>query len=64
MTKAELIRYLDPFSDDIEIGVLSVNPSIFHTVERAKYGQDGEFDGVVLLVPNPNQIMLRRDSSR
>ena len=64
MTKAELIEALTPFSDELEIGVLSVDPGYWHSISEAKYGFDGAHDGVLVLVPNAPKIVLHRPALR
>lgn len=56
MTKAELLGLLTPFDDEIEIGVLSVNPNYWHSIECATYRLDGDCAGVFVLHPNAQKI--------
>lgn len=63
MTKKELLQFLEPFDEWIEICVLSVDPSCVHTIGFAKYGMDGESEGLAVLHPNAPRIVLRRSES-
>lgn len=60
MTKSELIEALMPYDDEMEVMVLSVDPSCVHSVNRARYGMDSEGEGFLVLEPNAPKITLRR----
>lgn len=62
MTKADLIRALEPFTDDIEI-VLAT--SSHYKVHGHSYGVDERRDGVFVLVALNRPVEIKRvDSQR